>query len=60
MSFLMGNFIIQDQWENDGSPSCRERDITDPRIIRMEEMGRRQKNGGIFCWGRGPEGAVAP
>jgi hypothetical protein len=60
--FLMGNFIIQDQWKNqeqDGRLS--EGHITDPRNSRMVETSRRQ--GGMEAsseGGLGPEVAAVP
>jgi len=57
----MGNFIIQDQLENqeqDGrTPSGG--NLTDPRNARMEETSRRLRRMEASSEGsRGPEGAV--
>jgi hypothetical protein len=61
--FLMGNFIIQDQWENqeqDGKASS-EGHVTYPRNKRVEESSGRQRRMETSSEGdQGPEGAVAP
>ena len=51
--FLMGNFIIKDQWENQeqNGRTCSEEHITDPRNKKMEVSPEE---------GQGPEGAVMP
>jgi hypothetical protein len=50
--FLMGNFIIKDQWENKNKMGgLPEGPITDPRTKRMEVSSEE---------GQGPEEAVVP
>jgi hypothetical protein len=59
----MGNFITQDQWENQDKKGghCPHGHITDPRNTRMEEMSRRQRRTKASSEeGQGPGGAVAP
>jgi hypothetical protein len=60
-NFLMENFIIQDQWENQEEDGGRrlEGHYTDPRDERMEETSRRQRGmEASAAGGQGPEGAA--
>ena len=56
----MGNFVIKDRGKTKNKMEGRRRGghITGPRNTRMKETSRRQKYGGVFWGGQGPEGAV--
>ena len=58
----MGNFIKQDQWENQEQDGrLPEGHIIDPRHSRMEETSRRQRRMEASSeGGQGPEVAAAP
>jgi hypothetical protein len=58
----MGNFIIKDQWENQGQDGRNfpEEHIMDRRNKMLEETSRRQRRMDTPSEeGQGPEGAVA-
>jgi len=58
--FLMGNFIIQGQWENQMGGRHPEGRITEPRNTRMKDTSRRLRRMDESSeGGNGPEGALA-
>jgi hypothetical protein len=50
--FIMGNYVIRDQWENQGQDRTASSGVTHRRRQRRMEESSED--------GQGPEGAVAP